>query len=170
MWCNISYLKWGPPSYIISHPSDNIHTPRSLLFTYSLLPGTEGEGQRAPGDHCLCMRQVPMVICILHCYTKITTDFILPADCWKATLLRLCSLCDIQKDLKSQIVLLEVTDCSIFWKITSLCVVALNWCVDDSCNRRAGWFHHSLVIIHTQHGWWYASFTWEKLTDSWKLM
>ena len=36
--------------------------------------------------------------------------------------------------------------------------------MDESCNERAWWFHHSLIIIHTEHGWWYASFTWEELT------
>ena len=38
-----------------------------------------GEEEREPGTHCLHMRQVPLVTCILLRYTKITVNFCLPA-------------------------------------------------------------------------------------------
>ena len=38
-----------------------------------------GEEERQPGTHCLRMCQVPLVTCILLCYTKITVNFCLPA-------------------------------------------------------------------------------------------
>ena len=44
-----------------------------------------GEEEREPGTHCSRMRQVPLVICILLHYTKITVNFCLPA-CSKAAL------------------------------------------------------------------------------------
>ena len=44
-------------------------------------PGScAGEEEREPGTHCLRMRQVPLVTCILLRYTKITVNFCLPAE------------------------------------------------------------------------------------------
>ena len=44
-------------------------------------PVPQGEGKkRAPGVHCSRMCQVSMVTCILLRYTKITTNFSLPAE------------------------------------------------------------------------------------------
>ena len=34
--------------------------------------------------------------------------------------------------------------------------------VDDSCNRRVYYLHHSFIIVHTERGQWQASFTQEK--------
>ena len=44
-------------------------------------PGSyAGEEEREPGTHCLRMRQVPLVTCILLHYTKIMVNFCLPAE------------------------------------------------------------------------------------------
>ena len=67
-------------------------------------PALQGGEKRAPGVHCSHMRQVSMVTCILLRYTKITTNFSLPArrpDCRTMLLMR-----NIWKDLKSEIILL----------------------------------------------------------------
>ena len=55
-----------------------------------------------PGVHCSPMRQVSMVTCILLCYTKIMTNFSLPAErphCRAMLLAR-----NIWKDLKPEII------------------------------------------------------------------
>ena len=57
-----------------------------LLFTasYSMLasfPGSHvGEEEREPGTHCLQKPKVPLVTCIILCYTKITVNFCLPSE------------------------------------------------------------------------------------------
>ena len=38
------------------------------------------EEEREPGTHCSRMRQVPLVTCILLCYSKITVNFCLPPE------------------------------------------------------------------------------------------
>ena len=44
-------------------------------------PGScAGEEEREPGTHCSCMRQVPLVTCILLRYTKIMVNFCLPPE------------------------------------------------------------------------------------------
>ena len=63
-------------------------------------PAPRGEGKRALGVYCSRMCQVPVVTCILLRYTKITTNFCLPAErphCRAMFLVR-----HIQKDLKSE--------------------------------------------------------------------
>ena len=47
----------------------------------ALFPGScVGEEEREPGTHCSCMRQVPLVTCILLRYTKIMVNFCLPPE------------------------------------------------------------------------------------------
>ena len=38
----------------------------------------------------------------------------------------------------------------------------MDGCMANSCKQRADYFYHSLVIVHTEHGQWQASFIWEK--------
>ena len=66
----------------------------------SLVPGTEGRRKGVPGVYCLRMCQVPMVICILLRYTKITMNSERP-HC-RAMLLVRHNL----KDFKLEIILL----------------------------------------------------------------
>ena len=75
---------------------------RTGMDELSLVPGAERRGKRAPGVHCSRMRQVSMVTCILLRYTKITTNFSLPArrpDC-RTMLLTIKK----RMDLKSEII------------------------------------------------------------------
>ena len=61
-----------------------------------------GGEKKAPGVHCSHMHQVSMVTCILFRYTKITTNFSLPAGrphCRAMLLAR-----NIWKNLKSEII------------------------------------------------------------------
>ena len=77
---------------------------REERFHSSLVPGTARGEKRAPGVHCSRMCEVSIVTCILLRYTKITTNFSLPADrphCRSMLLVR-----NIWKDLKSEIILL----------------------------------------------------------------
>ena len=46
----------------------------SALHLASFPGSCAGEEEREPGTHCLCMHQVPLVTCILLCYTKITVN------------------------------------------------------------------------------------------------
>ena len=51
------------------------------ICVLALFPGSRaGEEEREPGTHCSRMCQVPLVTCILLCYTKITVNFCLPAE------------------------------------------------------------------------------------------
>ena len=50
-----------------------------LLANLASFPGS-GEEEREPGMHCLRMRQIPLVTCILVHYTKITVNFYIPAE------------------------------------------------------------------------------------------
>ena len=53
-----------------------LHIVRLASFPGSCV----GEEGREPGTHCSRMRQIPLVICILLRYTKITVNFCLPAE------------------------------------------------------------------------------------------
>ena len=70
--------------------------------TVAWFPALRGGEKRVPGVHCSRMRQVSMVTCILLRYTKITTNFSLPArrPDWRTMLLTR----NIWKDLKSEII------------------------------------------------------------------
>lgn len=63
------------------------------IIGIKLVPGADGKGKGAPGVYCLRMCEVPMVTCILLCYTKIMTNFSLPAE--KKTL-QGCTPCKIR--------------------------------------------------------------------------
>ena len=68
--------------WAMSDPSSCKCMPVSKSWTTiaSFLGSCAGEEEREPGIHCLCMRQVPLVTCILLRYTKITVNFCLPAE------------------------------------------------------------------------------------------
>ena len=73
-----------------------------IILNCSLVPGAVRREKRVPGVHCSRMRQVSMVACILLHYTKIMTNFSLPAErphCRAMFLAR-----NIWKDLKSEII------------------------------------------------------------------
>ena len=38
------------------------------------------------------------------------------------------------------------------------CLAGMDECVDNSCKRRAEYFRHSLIIVHTQCSQWQAAF------------
>ena len=43
------------------------------------------------------------------------------------------------------------------------CLARMDECMDNSCKQRAEYLRHSLVIVHTEHDQWQASFIWENL-------
>ena len=161
--CDVIQLFELRPSILHHLTSTGQYSQSQVSADLAWFPAPRGRGKEC----CLCMRhQVPMITCILKSWPILF--YLL-----KGHTAGLCSLCNVWKDLKSEIILLEGSRLQCFmwgnhwtWKITSLRVVVLSKCVDDSCNGRPWWFHHSLIIIHIEHGWWYASFTWEKSTDS----
>ena len=57
------------------------HFETLVLSRLASFPGScAGEEEKEPGTHCSCMRQVPLVTCILFHYTKIMVNFCLPAE------------------------------------------------------------------------------------------
>ena len=75
----------------IQHHKDGTHfyqkqglnTPEMAILCVAVasFPGScAGEEEREPGTHCLRVRQVPLVTCILLRYTKITVNFCLPPE------------------------------------------------------------------------------------------
>ena len=60
--------------------STEINVYLSYLGLASLPGSRAGEEEREPGTHCLRMRQVPLVTCILLRYTKTNGNFCLPAE------------------------------------------------------------------------------------------
>ena len=76
-------------------------TGELAVINISLIPGTEGRGKKALVVYCLHMLQVPMVTCILLCYTKITTNFSLPAERPHCRVMLLAR--QIWKNMKSKI-------------------------------------------------------------------
>ena len=68
---------WLARLIIFSGVSEAYLTRRYLAS----FPGScAGEEEREPGTHCLRMRQIPLVTCILLRYTKITVNFCLPSE------------------------------------------------------------------------------------------
>ena len=81
--CNAATLVWGSlrlaPITLSATSAFTLASKICKLAVGSLVPVTKGRRKGAPGVYCLCMCQVPMVICILLRYTKIT-NFSLPAE------------------------------------------------------------------------------------------
>ena len=67
-------------------------------MTWFLTLRRRGKGE--PGD-CLCMYQVPLVTCILLCYTETMTNFSLQAE--RADFMAMLLVRHIRKDMKSEL-------------------------------------------------------------------
>ena len=87
-----------------------------------------------PGVHCSRMHQVSMVTCILLCYTKITTNFSLPAG--RPHTAELCSMRESfeEFEFRNYIALTVMVCIALFeasvnfkGKITSSLVVTFSW-------------------------------------------
>ena len=78
--CNSNHSIKHEVTHHITTTGPPVHS-RARRLSLSLFPGScAGEEKREPGTHCLRMRQVPLVTCVLLRYTKITVDFCLPAE------------------------------------------------------------------------------------------
>ena len=65
----------------MSNCSEHLQNVDIACYYIASFPGScAGEEEREPGTHCLHMRQVPLVTCILLRYTKITVNFCLPVE------------------------------------------------------------------------------------------
>ena len=124
---------------------------------FSLIPRLcVGEEEREPGTFCSCMHQVPLVTCILLCYTKINGNFCLPAE---------RPHCRVWNNIALTV---HVTVCiaSLRWSVNfkgKHCVSHGHSICGHSCKRRAEYLRHSPVIVCTEHSQWQASFIREKL-------
>ena len=75
--CDVIQLFELRPSILHHLTSTGQYSQSQVSADLAWFPAPRGRGKEC----CLCMRhQVPMITCILHCYTKIMTNFILPAE------------------------------------------------------------------------------------------
>jgi len=172
LWaCKLSFTK-GIMQSVRKELYVHVYIELQERWGLASFPGSRvGEEEREPGTH---MRQVPLVTCILLCYTKITVNSVYLL---KGRTAWLYSLWDTYGQFLSQKLYRFDSNClycfvrSKRWTSKGRdcishvlqCFAGIHEHVENSCKRRPEYLCRSFVIVYTERGQWHASFIQEKL-------